>query len=123
MDQQQTNLPDRAISGVVVTTQSSADTGGLSGELAHLIPAAKAALLLVADAIRRGGADQADVVEAVKDSGLADAFASIFDAASDAAWDEHIAAGGDEYDFDARLHSDNLTAVGSDIRRAISPYI
>ncbi|MGK4586026.1 hypothetical protein [Kitasatospora sp. HPMI-4] len=123
MDQQQNNLPDRPISGVVITTQVSADNGGLGGELAHLIPAAKAALLLVADAIRRGGADQADVVEAVKATGLADAFAGIFDAAADAAWDEHIAAGGDEWDFDARLHTDNLYAVGSDIRRAISPYI
>ncbi|MFD9691329.1 hypothetical protein ACFWXO_36845 [Kitasatospora sp. NPDC059088] len=118
-----TNLPDRPISGVVVTAQGSADNGGLGGELAHLIPAARAALLLVADAIRRGGADQADVVEAVKNAGLADAFAGIFDAAADAAWDEHIAVGGDEYDFDARLHCDNLTAVGSDIRDAISPYI
>ncbi|MET9399284.1 hypothetical protein [Kitasatospora sp. NPDC002965] len=93
------------------------------GDLAHLIPAATAALQLVAAAIRHGGADQADVVEAVKDSGLADAFAGIFDAASDAVLDEHIAAGFDPNDFDVRLEADNLTAVGSDIRRAISPHI
>ncbi|MFJ3221325.1 hypothetical protein ACIPLC_36080 [Kitasatospora sp. NPDC086801] len=122
MDQQQ-SLPDRVISGTVVPSQTDADTAGLGGDLAHLIPAARAALLLLADAVRRGGADQADVVEAVKDGGLADAFASVFDAAADAVWAEHEAEGGDPYDFDVRLQTDNLSGVASSIRDAITPYI
>ncbi|MFJ4674228.1 hypothetical protein [Kitasatospora purpeofusca] len=122
MDQQQ-SLPDRVITGVVVPAESAADTAGLGGDLADLIPAARAALLLLADAVRRGGADQADVVEAVKDGGLADAFASVFDAAADAVWDEHEKAGGDPYDFDVRLQTDNLSGVASSIRDAITPYI
>jgi len=122
MDQQQ-NLPNRVISGTVVPTQADADAAGLGGDLAHLIPAARAALLLLADAVRRGGADQADVVEAVKDGGLADAFASVFDAAADAVWDAHEKAGGDPYDFDVRLQTDNLSGAAISIRDAITPYI
>ncbi|MFB7619276.1 hypothetical protein [Kitasatospora sp. NPDC056181] len=116
-----TNLPDRPVVGTVV--QHGAAETALGGELQHLAPAATAALRLLADAIRKGGADHEDVVQAIKDSHVADAFADIFDAASESVWRAHDAAGGDPYDFDVRLTADNLYAVASDIRDAISPWI
>ncbi|MEV7123772.1 hypothetical protein [Kitasatospora griseola] len=118
---QEQHLPDRVLTGTVVTGTTGTDA--LTGELAHLIPAARAALLLLADAIRRGGADQADIVQAVKDGGLSDAYADIFDAASAAVWDAHARNGGDPYDFDARLERDNLSDIAGALRDAISPHV
>ncbi|MFE3502951.1 hypothetical protein [Kitasatospora sp. NPDC059160] len=116
------HLPDHPITGTVVHQGTSADSG-LAGELEHLAPAAAAALRLLADAITRGGTDHGDVVQALKDSQVAEAFASVFDAAAARVWDDHERAGGDPYDFDVRLDADNLSAVAIDIRDAIRPWI
>ncbi|MEU2078597.1 hypothetical protein [Streptomyces sp. NPDC013489] len=89
----------------------AADTGE---DLAVLAPAAAAALNLLADAIRRGRADHDDIVQALKAAGVHEAFASVFDAASERVMD----ATDDPYDFDVRLHADNLAGAAGDVRRA-----
>ncbi|CAL9327197.1 hypothetical protein [Streptomyces sp. SudanB182_2057] len=77
-----------------------------------LAPAAAAALNLLADAVRRGGAD--DIVQALKAAGVHEAFAGVFDAASERV----MVAAEDPYDFDVRLHADNLAVAADDVRRA-----
>ncbi|MEV7275151.1 hypothetical protein ACIQIG_33300 [Streptomyces bacillaris] len=84
------------------------------GELADLAPAAAAALNLLADAIKRGRAGQDAIVEALKAARIDEAFAGVLDAAADAV----MTAAEDPYDFDDRLHADNLGGAASDIRRA-----
>lgn len=91
-------------------------TGATAGgeDLAVLAPAAAAALNLLADAIKRGRADQYAIVEALKAAGVHEAFAAVFDAAAERVMDEAE----DPYDFDDRLQADNLGGAASDIRRA-----
>ncbi|AWZ07415.1 MULTISPECIES: hypothetical protein [unclassified Streptomyces] len=84
------------------------------GELADLAPAAAAALNLLADAIKRGTADQDAVVEALKAAKVDEAFAAVLTAAAHAVMD----AAEDPYDFDDRLVADNLSGAASDVRRA-----
>ncbi|MFF2927209.1 hypothetical protein ACFVTP_33195 [Streptomyces celluloflavus] len=83
-------------------------------DLAVLAPAAAAALNLLADAVRRGGADHDDIVQALKAARVDEAFASVFDAASERVME----AADDPYDFDVRLHADNLAGAAGDVRRA-----
>lgn len=83
-------------------------------DLAVLAPAAAAALNLLADAVRRGGADHDDIVQALKAAGVHEAFAGVFDAASERVMESVD----DPYDFDERLHADNLTGAAGDVRRA-----
>ncbi len=72
-----------------------------------LAPAAAAALGLLEDAVRRGGAYHDDIVQTFKAAG-------VFDAASERVMD----TADDPYDFDVRLHADNLAGAASDVRRA-----
>ncbi|MFJ3198627.1 hypothetical protein ACIPJQ_39070 [Streptomyces griseoviridis] len=83
-------------------------------DLAVLAPAAAAALNLLSDAVRRGGADHDDIVQALKAAGVHEAFARVFDAASERVMD----AADDPYAFDVRLHADNLVGAAGDVRRA-----
>ncbi|WP_415962036.1 hypothetical protein [Streptomyces sp. 021-4] len=83
------------------------------GDLADLAPAA-AALNLLSDAIKRGRADQDAIVEALKAAKLDEAFSGVLDAAADSV----MTSAEDPYDFDDRLHADNLGGAASDIRRA-----
>ncbi|MFZ4240849.1 hypothetical protein ACOZGD_37515 [Streptomyces murinus] len=83
-------------------------------DLAVLAPAAAAALNLLADAVRRGGADHHNIVQALKDAEVHEAFAGVFDAASARVME----AADDPYDFDVRLHADNLAGAAGDVRRA-----
>lgn len=108
MEQQSTALA--RISSVETTAERTA--GG--EDLAVLAPAAAAALGLLADAIRRGGADPDDIVQALKDACVHEAFAGVFDAASERVME----ATDDPYDFDVRLHADNLAGAAGDVRRA-----
>ncbi|MEU3434180.1 hypothetical protein [Streptomyces sp. NPDC006863] len=71
-------------------------------------------LAVLADAVRRGGADHDDIVQALKAARVDEAFAGVFDAASERAMD----AADDPYDFDVRLHADNLAGAAGDVRRA-----
>ncbi|WP_411107365.1 hypothetical protein [Streptomyces sp. cmx-4-9] len=96
----------------VETPAERTGTTGI-GELADLAPAAAAALNLLADAIKRGQADQDAVVEALKAAKVDEAFAAVLDAASNAVMD----AAEDPYDFDDRLDADNLSGAASDVRR------
>lgn len=96
----------------VETAAERTATDGI-GELADLAPAA-AALNLLADAIKRGRADQDAIVDALKAAKLDEAFAGVLDAAADAV----MTAAEDPYDFDDRLQADNLGGAASDIRRA-----
>ena len=97
-----------------VETSAERTTGTTGGEdLAVLAPAAAAALNLLADAVRRGGADHDDIVQALKVAGVHEAFAGVFDAAAERVMDEAE----DPYDFDDRLEADNLGGAASDIRR------
>jgi hypothetical protein len=91
-------------------------TGTTTGgeDLAVLAPAAAAALNLLADAVRRGGADHDDIVQALKAARVDEAFAGVFEAASERVMD----AADDPYDFDVRLHADNLAGAAGDVRRA-----
>ncbi|MEU7347977.1 hypothetical protein ABZ778_29525 [Streptomyces bacillaris] len=56
----------------------------------------------------------APFVEALKAARIDEAFAGVLDAAADAV----MTAAEDPYDFDDRLHADNLGGAASDIRRA-----
>ncbi|MFF3256427.1 hypothetical protein ACFYWP_36845 [Actinacidiphila glaucinigra] len=79
--------------------------------LVALAPAAAAALRLLADAIPRG-ARHDDVVEALKQAGVHEAFASVLDAAAAAV----MHSTEDPYDFDDRQHADNLSGAASQVR-------
>ncbi|MFM9559206.1 MULTISPECIES: hypothetical protein [Streptomyces] len=79
-----------------------------------LAPAAAAALNLFVDAVRRGGADHGNIVQALKAAGVHEAFAGVFDAASERVMD----AVDDAYDCDERFHVDNLAGAAGDVRRA-----
>ncbi|MFG2220502.1 hypothetical protein ACGFN1_37850 [Streptomyces sp. NPDC048685] len=107
----------QALARISSVETSAERTGGgttVGEDLAVLAPAAAAALNLLADAVRRGGADHVDIVQALKAARVDEAFASVFDAAS-----EHVMeAVDDPYDFDERLHADNLSGAAGDIRRA-----
>lgn len=96
----------------IETTAERTSTAGI-GDLVDLAPAAAAALNLLADAIKRGRADQYAVVEALKDAKVDEAFAAVLDAAAEAVM--HDAE--DPYDFDDRLIADNLGGAASDVRR------
>ncbi|MFF9638783.1 hypothetical protein ACF1D2_29915 [Streptomyces bacillaris] len=97
----------------VETAVERTGTDGI-GELADLAPAAAAALNLLADAIKRGRADQDAIVEALKAAKIDEAFAGVLDAAADSV----MTAAEDPYDFHDRLHADNLGGAATDIRRA-----
>ncbi|MFF7845287.1 hypothetical protein ACFZC6_42090 [Streptomyces ossamyceticus] len=103
------------ISSVETSAERTAGTSG-GEDLAVLAPAAAAALNLLADAVRRGGADHNDIVQALKAAGVHEAFASVFDAASERVMETVD----DPYDFDERLHADNLAGAASDVRRAFN---
>ncbi len=92
--------------------RTATTTGG--EDLAMLAPAVAAALNLLADAVRRGGADHDDIVPALEAAGVHEAFAGVFDAASERV----MVAADDRYDFDVRLHADNLADAADDVRRA-----
>ncbi|MGW6571966.1 hypothetical protein ACWGAN_07290 [Streptomyces sp. NPDC054945] len=83
-------------------------------DLSDLAPAAAAALALLADAIKRGHADQEDIVQALKNARVDEAFASVLVAASDAVMNGLE----DPYEFDGRLHGENLSAAASQVRDA-----
>ncbi|MFL4953348.1 hypothetical protein ACJ6WE_40160 [Streptomyces sp. MMS24-I31] len=102
------------ISSVETSAERTAGTTTGGEDLAVLAPAAAAALNLLADAVRRGGADHDDIVQALKAAGVHEAFASVFDAASERVME----ATDDPYDFDVRLHADNLAGAAGDVRRA-----
>ncbi|MFE3995013.1 hypothetical protein ACFXPW_25450 [Streptomyces goshikiensis] len=93
--------------------QSPVREAAIHEGLADLAPAAAAALRLLADAIRRGG-DHDDVVEALKQAGVHDAFADVLAAASTAVMDSLD----DPYEFDGRLHAENLSGAASQVRDA-----
>ncbi|MEV7980881.1 hypothetical protein ACFY6U_50785 [Streptomyces sp. NPDC013157] len=101
------------ISSVETSAERTAGTTG-GDDVAVLAPAAAAALGLLADAVRRGGADHDDIVQDLKAAGVHEAFASVFDAASERVME----AADDPYDFDVRLHADNLAGAAGDVRRA-----
>ncbi|MFJ3848360.1 hypothetical protein ACIPV3_30280 [Streptomyces albidoflavus] len=101
------------ISHIETGVNRTATTDG-GEDLAVLAPAAAAALNLLADAVRRGGADHDDIVQALKAAGVHEAFAQVFDAASERVMD----ATDNPYDFDVRLHADNLAGAAGDVRRA-----
>ena len=101
------------ISSVQTSAERTAGTTGCE-DLAVLAPAAAAALGLLEDAVRRGGADHDDIVQTFKAAGVHEAFAGVFDAASERVKD----TADDPYDFDVRLHADNLAGAASDVRRA-----
>lgn len=94
------------ISSVQTSAERTAGTTGCE-DLAVLAPAAAAALGLLEDAVRRGGAYHDDIVQTFKAAG-------VFDAASERVMD----TADDPYDFDVRLHADNLAGAASDVRRA-----
>lgn len=99
----------------VTAVETSAERHGVRTDeaLAALAPAAAAALRLLADAIRRG-TDHDDVVQALKEAGVHTAFAEVLDAASDAVTGELE----DPFEFDGRLHGENLSAAASQVRDA-----
>ncbi|MFE4802037.1 hypothetical protein ACFRFL_45785 [Streptomyces sp. NPDC056708] len=103
------------ISGVETSTERTAGTT-VGEDLAVLAPAAAAALSLLADAVRRGGADHDHIVQALKAAGVHEAFASVFDAASERVME----AADDPFDFDERLHANNLAGAAGDVRRAFT---
>ncbi|MGW1888134.1 hypothetical protein [Streptomyces sp. NPDC001970] len=102
---------DLAATTTVTAMETTADRAGDS-ELAYLAPAAAAALRLLADGVKRGGADQNAVVQALKDAKVHEAFADVLDAAATVA----MAALEDPYEFDGRLHADNLSAAAGEVR-------
>ncbi|MFB9461037.1 hypothetical protein [Streptomyces antimycoticus] len=100
----------------ITAIETAVDRGhtGADSELACYAPAAAAALNLLADAVNRGGADHDDVVQALKDAGVHSAFAAVLDAAAGA-----VTEGMDDpFDFDDRLHSENLQAAAGQVRDA-----
>ncbi|MFJ3251190.1 hypothetical protein [Streptomyces sp. NPDC086782] len=110
--EQQSNALARISSVETAAERTVGTTGG--EDLAVLAPVAAAALNLLADAVRRGGADQDDIVQVLKAAGVHEAFARVFDAAVERVMD----ATDDPYDFDVRLHADNLAKAAGDVRRA-----
>ncbi|TJZ97446.1 hypothetical protein [Actinacidiphila oryziradicis] len=85
----------------------------LDGGLENLAPAASAALRLLADAVKRGGADHGTVLQAIKDACIHEAFADVLDAAAGIVMDGGLE---DPFEFDGRQHAENLGAVASDVR-------
>ncbi|MFJ9931425.1 hypothetical protein SAMN04490357_0042 [Streptomyces misionensis] len=102
------------IGNIETGVERTAGTTAGGEDLAVLAPAAAAALNLLADAVRRGGTDHDDIVQALKAARVHEAFAAVFDAASERVMD----AADDPYDFDVRLHADNLAGAAGDVRRA-----
>ncbi|MGW2557663.1 hypothetical protein ACWCXB_00170 [Streptomyces sp. NPDC001514] len=97
-----------AATTTVTAIETTADRTGDS-ELAYLAPAAAAALRLLAESLKRRGADQDAVILALKDAKVHEAFADVLDAASTVIME-------DPYEFDGRLHADNLSAVAGEVR-------
>ncbi|WP_329583694.1 hypothetical protein [Streptomyces sp. NBC_01361] len=101
-----------ATTAKVTAIETTADRASHS-ELAYLAPAAASALYLLADAIKRGGADQDDVVQGLKGAKVHEAFAAVLDAASTVVMDSLD----DPYgDFDTSLHAENLGAAAGNVR-------
>ncbi|MFJ4879925.1 hypothetical protein ACIP93_32625 [Streptomyces sp. NPDC088745] len=98
------------ITGIETPARTSLTADG--GDLADLAPAAAAALRLLADAITRGHANQDDIVQALKDANVHEAFADVLTAASSAVMDETE----DPYDIDYSLTADNLSGAASQVR-------
>ncbi|WP_234318939.1 HIT family protein [Streptomyces sp. NRRL S-237] len=86
------------ITGIETPARTGLTADG--GDLADLVPAAAAALRLLADAITRGHANQDDIVQAIQD-------ADVLAAASSAVMDETE----DPYDVDHSLAADNLSGA------------
>ncbi|MFE9007486.1 hypothetical protein ACFYOY_36105 [Streptomyces sp. NPDC007875] len=100
----------------ITAIETAVDQGraDADSELAYYAPAAAAALNLLAEAVNRGGADHDTVVQALKAAGVHTAFAAVLDAAADA-----VTEGMDDpFDFDDRLHSENLQAAAGQVRDA-----
>ncbi|QDN84430.1 hypothetical protein [Streptomyces sp. RLB3-6] len=97
----------------VTAVETAVERHGASADeaLAALAPAAAAALRLLADAIRRG-TDHDDVVEALKQAGVHDAFADVLDAASNVVMSDLE----DPFEYDGRQRADNLSGAASQIR-------
>ncbi len=109
-----TRSRELATTATVTVIETTAERTGDS-ELAYLAPAAAAALNLLADAIKRGGAPQEDVVEYLKKAGFHTAFAAVLDNASNSVVDSLD----DPYeDADTRLHSDDLAELLADYAAA-----
>lgn len=100
----------------VTAVETAADRTAQSDDLAVLAPAAAAALFLLADAVKRHGADPDTVVQALKDARVNHAFADVLDAASTVVMDTLE----DPYEFDGRLHADNLAGAAAEVRRAFN---
>ncbi|WP_331745538.1 hypothetical protein [Streptomyces virginiae] len=98
------------ITSIEPPARTSLTAGG--GDLADLAPAAAAALRLLADAITRGHANQDDIVQALQDANVHEAFADVLAAASNAVMDETE----DPYDVDYSLAADNLSGAASQVR-------
>ncbi|GAA1552616.1 MULTISPECIES: hypothetical protein [Streptomyces] len=98
------------ITGIETPARTSLTSDG--GDLADLAPAAAAALRLLADAIIRGSAHQDDIVQALQDAKVHEAFADVLAAASNAVMDETD----DPYDIDYSLPADNLSGAASQVR-------
>ncbi|MFH8993152.1 hypothetical protein [Streptomyces sp. NPDC017940] len=97
---------------VPTSVQTAVDRSGQPDELAYLAPAAAAALALLADAVTRRGLDADDVVQVLKDSGVHTAFADVLSAASSIVMESLE----DPYEFDGRLHADNLSGAAGEVR-------
>ncbi|MET9483672.1 hypothetical protein [Streptomyces sp. NPDC006638] len=80
MEQQSTSLA--RIGTVETSAQRTRGTASVE-DLAVSAPTAAGALNLLADAVRRGGADHDDIVQALEAAGVDEAFAGVFDAASE----------------------------------------
>ncbi|MBT2406890.1 MULTISPECIES: hypothetical protein [unclassified Streptomyces] len=109
---EQAPAPNRLAQITGIETPARASLTADGGDLADLAPAAAAALRLLADAITRGHANQDDIVQALKDASIHDAFADVLAAAAHAVMGESE----DPYDIDYSLPADNLSGAASEIR-------
>lgn len=95
----------------ITAVETGIERARVDNELAYYAPAAAAALRLLADAVKHGSSHD-DIVQALKEAGVHDAFADVLDAASEAVMNGLE----DPYEFDGRLHSDNLAGAAGQVR-------
>ncbi|MFJ5645790.1 hypothetical protein [Streptomyces sp. NPDC093223] len=93
--------------------QATAERSDADDELERLAPAAADALNQLTAAIKHG-ADHNGIIQRLIGAGVPEAFAGLFDAASEATWQ----AADDPFNVDYSLPAENLSAAASSIRNS-----
>lgn len=106
--------PSKEVARITSVETSVERTGHTADDDVDVLAlAAEAALNLLADAIVRGRADYDTVVQGLKKARIDEALGRVFEGASERVMQD----ADDPYDFDVRLHADNLSGAAGTARR------